>query len=262
MERSQYKVGFAQLKIEHKRIEKNLDKIIKITKENDFDLLVFPELSLSGYAFENKNELKKYSFKMDDKIFDDLVYLCKKDSKTIVFGFSEKEKNNLYNSAIAITCSGKKYVYRKTHLFFNEKKLFKTGDTGFFVIDIDGMNVGIMICFDWIFPEAARTLALKGADVLAHPSNLVMPYCQNAMITRSLENRVYSVTANRIGKEKEYKFTGQSQMVSPKGEIIFRAEKKYEKIFITQIDIKKSRDKKINRLNDLFKDRRGECYEV
>lgn len=262
MKRSQYKVGFAQLKIEYKRVEKNLDKIIKITKENDFDLLVFPELSLSGYAFDDKNEFKKYSFQRDDKIFDDLVQLCKKDSKTIVFGFSEKEKNDLYNSAIAITKNGKKFVYRKTHLFFYEKKLFKTGDTGFFVIDIDGMKFGMMICFDWIFPEAARTLALKGADVLAHPSNLVMPYCQNAMITRSLENLVYSITANRIGKEREYSFTGQSQIVSPKGEIIFRAEREDEKIFITQIDPKKSRDKKINRLNDLFKDRRRECYEV
>ncbi|MEO0233889.1 MAG: nitrilase-related carbon-nitrogen hydrolase [candidate division WOR-3 bacterium] len=262
MKRSQYKVGFAQLKIEHKQVEKNLDKIIKITKESSFDLLVFPELSLSGYAFENKNELKKLSFKKDDKIFDDLVYLCEKDSKTIVLGFSEKEKNDLYNSAIAITSSGKRYVYRKTHLFFNEKKLFRKGDTGFFVIDVDGMKIGMMICFDWIFPEAARTLALKGADILAHPSNLVMPYCQNAMITRSLENRIYSVTANRIGKEKEYKFTGQSQIVSPQGEIIFRAKERDENIFITEIDLKKSRDKKINNLNDIFKDRRRECYEV
>ncbi|MEO0288550.1 MAG: nitrilase-related carbon-nitrogen hydrolase [candidate division WOR-3 bacterium] len=262
MKRSQYNVGFAQLKIEHKQVEKNLDKIIKITKENDFYLLVFPELSLSGYAFDDRKELQKYSFKKDDKIFDDLVYLCKKDSKTIIFGFSEKENNNLYNSALVITNRGKKYIYRKTHLFFNEKKLFKKGDTGFSVIEIDDMKVGVMICFDWIFPEAARTLALKGADILAHPSNLVMPYCQNAMITRSLENRIYSITANRIGKEKEYKFTGQSQIVSPDGEIVFRAEKENEKIFITWIDLKKSRDKKINLLNDLFKDRRGECYEV
>lgn len=257
---SQYKVGFAQLEIEHKRVDKNLDRIKNIIKENDFDLLVFPELSLSGYSFQNKNELNKYSFTKDDKIFDDLVYLCKKDSKTIVFGFSEKENNNLYNSAMIITNSGKKYIYRKTHLFFKEKKIFKKGNTGFFVINLNNVRIGVMICFDWFFPESARTLALKGADILVHPSNLVMPYCQNAMITRSLENRVYSITANRTGKEDEYKFTGQSQIVSPKGELIVRSEKIKEKIFITKIDIRESRDKKINEMNHIFKDMRRECY--
>jgi len=72
----------------------------------------------------------------------------------------------------------------------------------------------MMICFDWFFPESARTLALKGAQLILHPSNLVMPYCQDAMITRSIENRVFSITSNRIGREGGYNFTGKSQIVS------------------------------------------------
>ena len=75
----------------------------------------------------------------------------------------------------------------------------------------------MLICFDWRFPETSRALALLGADVIAHPSNLVFPNAQKAMLTRSLENRVYTVTANRTGTERRpggtVPFTGRSQIV-------------------------------------------------
>jgi predicted amidohydrolase len=83
------------------------------------------------------------------------------------------------------------------------------------------VKVGMMICFDWIFPESARTLALKGAQIIAHPSNLVLSYCQQAMFTRAVENRVFTITANRTGTEingdKELYFTGKSVIVDTKG---------------------------------------------
>jgi predicted amidohydrolase len=65
--------------------------------------------------------------------------------------------------------------YRKTHLFFEETLWFTPGDSGFQVWDIGMAKVGVMICFDWYYPESARTLALQGADIIAHPSNLVLP---------------------------------------------------------------------------------------
>ena len=136
-------------------------------------------------------------------------------------GFAEKDKDKLYNSAVLVNPNQEFFVYRKTHLFYEEKLIFDKGNTGFEVfVAKGGVKVGIIICFDWIFPEAVRTLALKNADIICQTANLVMPYCQTAMITRALENRIYCLTANRIGKEKDVFFTGESQIVSYNGQII------------------------------------------
>jgi len=122
-----------------------------------------------------------------------------------------------------------------------------------------------MICFDWIFPEAARVLALKGAEVICHPANLVLPWCQRAMVTRSIENRVFIVTANRIGGEKregrELKFTGGSQITSPVGELLCQASEEGEEVGVVDIDPSIAKDKAITEENDLFSDRRPELYQ-
>src|SRR5919202_6692477 len=119
----------------------------------------------------------------------------------LVAGLAELHSERCYNSAVVLGPSGFIGTYRKTHLFFEETLLFAPGDTGFPVWQAGGAKIGVMICFDWFYPEAARTLALKGAEVLCHPSNLVLPYCPDAMVTRCLENHLFSVTANRIGSE-------------------------------------------------------------
>jgi predicted amidohydrolase len=122
-----------------------------------------------------------------------------------------------------------------------------------------------MICFDWFFPESMRTLALLGAEVIAHPSNLVLPYCPHAMPVRCLENMVYAITANRVGVENRkedqtLKFTGQSQIISPKGKILIRASEDEEVLLGSKIVPEISRDKALNPLNDIFKDRRPGSY--
>lgn len=121
-----------------------------------------------------------------------------------------------------------------------------------------------MICFDWFFPEMTRTLALKGADLICHPSNLVLNYCQSAMITRCLENAVFAVTANRYGMDQrphgELTFTGQSQIVAPKGEIFYRSGPEQDDLYIAEVDIDRARDKRITERNDLLADRRPEFY--
>jgi Predicted amidohydrolase len=112
-----------------------------------------------------------------------------------------------------------------------EKNCFEKGDLPLKVFNIGSARVGVMICFDWRFPETARTLALSGADLIAHPSNLVLPHCPQSIITRCLENRIFIVTANRVGTEKRtpnnsLNFIGQSQVVDPDGNILCRASKK------------------------------------
>jgi len=122
-----------------------------------------------------------------------------------------------------------------------------------------------MICFDWLFPESMRSLALLGADIVAHPSNLVLPYCPQAMPLRCLENKVFAVTANRIGEEKRkegqiLKFIGQSEIVSPEARVIVRAPENEEALMVAEIDPQAARDKSLNPMNNIFDDRRPEMY--
>jgi predicted amidohydrolase len=155
--------------------------------------------------------------------------------------------------------------YRKTHLFFEETLFFLPGDTGFQVWDIGQAKIGVLICFDWFYPESARTLALKGADILCHPSNLVLPHCPDAMVTRCLENRVFSITANRIGSEERggkdrLTFIGSSEIVSPSGRILHRAPRDREEVTVLEVDPAEARNKSLNPYNDLLQGRRPQLY--
>jgi predicted amidohydrolase len=136
-------------------------------------------------------------------------------------------------------------------------------DQGFSVVDHGGVRLGLMICFDWIFPETARSLALAGAQIICHPANLLLPHCPQAMITRCLENRVFAVTANRVGTEaragQEIKFIGRSQVVSPRGEVLVRASEE-EMLQIIEIDPTAADDKLITPANHVLLDRRPEFY--
>ena len=121
-----------------------------------------------------------------------------------------------------------------------------------------------MICFDWFFPEVARLLALEGAQVIAHPSNLVLPYCQRAMYCRSVENCVFTVTANRIGTESDagrtLRFTGASQVLNPAGECLVQAPEYAEHIGLVDVDLDTADNKAITEHNDLWRDRRVDLY--
>ena len=124
-----------------------------------------------------------------------------------------------------------------------------------------------MIWFDWFFPEAMRSLALLGAEIVAHPSNLVLPYCPDAMPVRCLENCIYAVTANRVGMEERkpgqsLTFIGESMVVSPRGRILIRATGDGEVVMVAEIDPKNAQDKRLNHFNDVFKDRRPDMYKL
>jgi predicted amidohydrolase len=181
-------------------------------------------------------------------------------------GLAEREQEHVYNSAVLLGPKGYIGTYRKTHLFFEETLWFTPGNTGFQVWDIGLAKLGLLVCFDWFYPEAARTLALKGADILCHPSNLVLPYCPDAMVTRCLENHVFAITANRVGREQRgdksaLTFIGLSEIVAPNGEILHRASRHEPALFAYEIDVSLARDKHINPYNNLLKDRQPQWYE-
>ncbi len=244
-------------------VEKNLRHALKLVEGFDGDLLILPELAFSGYLFVSKEEVAHVS-SFNCVVEKRMQEFSKEHNCAVIYGYPERDGENFYNSSKIILPSGKERTYRKTHLFFEEKKFFEPGNTGFFVEEFKGVRIGLAICFDWFFPESFRTLALLGADVIAHSANLVMPYCQGSNVYASIQNRVYIATANRWGEDenkgKKLSFTGQSQITSPNGEIISNAPSQGDILLAVEIDPMLSRNKRINPLNDIFKDRRNEFY--
>ncbi len=257
-------VGVVQFKPELFKIRENVERAYELIKNESADIFVFPELAFTGYTFKKIEEIKSISEDVNGYSVQFFRRFCVEKKTNVVFGFVEKDGEKVYNSAILIKPDGSYRIYRKTHLFFEEKLFFTPGDTGFWVEDVNGVKVGVAICFDWFFPESFRTLALKGAQLIAHPSNLVMPYCQEANKIRSLENRLFIATANRWGEEingeKKYKFTGMSQLTDPKGNVVFRLEPEGDYVKIIEIDENFAYNKQINNFNDIIKDRRPEFY--
>jgi predicted amidohydrolase len=262
------------------------------------DLLVFPELASSGYAFASREEALAAAESARDGPFARLlVELARRHRMFLVAGCCERDGERLYNTAILAGPDGVRGLYRKAHLFRDEKDIFEPGDTGLPVFDLAARDlavsgsaasrsvasrsaargpaapgldpdrgdwncrVGILICFDWQFPEAWRVLALKGADLVCHPSNLVLPgLAQRAVPLHALMNRVFVVLANRYGTERHLSFTGESLLVSPRGEELARAPAAADAILTAEIDPAAARDKLVTPRNDLLADRRPELY--
>mgnify|MGYP001152469718 CR=1 FL=1 len=135
------------------------------------------------------------------------------------------------------------------------------GDAGLPVFDIGLCRVGILVCFDWIFPEAWRVLALKGADVVCHPSNLVLPgLAQRGVPIHALMNRLYVVTANRVGTEGDLTYTGRSLVADPLGDVPVEASPAGEEVGVAEIDVSLARNKRVTPRNDVLADRRPEEY--
>ncbi len=261
------KAAFYQFTPSFGRKEENIAKVISAVKGADLELIVLPEFFATGYQFTSIDEVADLSEPIPDgNTTKALSDLSKEKGIYIVAGLPEKEGDKFYNSAVFTGPEGFIGSYRKTHLFFEEKLYFSPGDTGFRVWDTPIGKIGIMICFDWFFPESARSLALMGAEVIAHPANLVLPFCPDAMPVRCLENRVYAITANRTGTEereegKALTFIGKSEIVSPKAEILVRAGEDEEALMIVDIDPKTASDKSLNPFNDILKDRREDIYQ-
>jgi len=259
------KLGVCQMNPVFGDKRKNIKKVTYLLEQKDTgDILVLPELFNTGYNFISREEA--YSFAEDDEgeTITSLKNISKEKHLGIYAGISEKEGNNLYNSAYFIGNGSIIGKYRKIHLYGKEKEVFDPGNMGFSVISYKEAKFGMIICFDWIFPEAVRTLVLKGAQIILHSANLILPYCQDAMRTRAIENRVFVATANRIGSEERggvsYSFTGNSQIVSPEGKIIAKMNGKEENIVWTGINSESADNKNITPYNNIFKDRREEYY--
>ncbi len=247
-------------------VAKNIDQALSLMRTVQADLYVLPELFASGYNFTTKEEALSLAEPFQQgSVFIALAAFANERKATVVYGFAERDGDEVYNSATLVSHGGTAELYRKLHLFDREKLFFTPGNLPFRVFQTPVGPVGVMICFDWYFPESMRTLALRGAHIVAHPSNLVLPHCPDSMPVRCRENRVFAVTANRIGTEDRggvsLSFIGQSQITSSRGEILARASATGAEIHKSTIDVDEAKNKRVTDRNDLFEDRRPEFYE-
>ena len=262
------RTGVAQTNPVFGQREANLDQALDLIARESADLWVLPELFATGYQFATQREALALAEPVPDgPTTSALARFSAKHACHIVAGLPERDGDRLFNSAVLVGPDGFLACYRKVHLFYEEKLYFRPGDRPFSVIDLGDVCVGMMICFDHLFPESARSLALQGADVICHPANLVMPdLAQRTMAIRALENGVYTATANRVGTESRtieaLTYTGRSQIVAPDGEILIRLSPDQVEAAVIEIDVGRARDKAITRQNDKLNDRRPDLYQL
>jgi predicted amidohydrolase len=262
---TRFHVGFVQFHPVFGDRDANLRSLIETLRDLEADLLVLPELPFTGYYFGSRAEAMALAESpRRSAIVESLVEHCKARDVHIVTGFAERDGDRCFNASLLLWRRGVKRTYRKLHLFNEEKRWFDPGNLPLSVDRVGGCRVGMMVCYDWVVPEVARTLALRGAQVIAHPANLVLPLAQRAMITRCIENGVFSITANRTGADRcrqgAIRFTGRSQIVDPKGELLFRAPARGVLAHVEPIDPARTNDKSLTPRNHLLRDRRPEFY--
>jgi predicted amidohydrolase len=233
-------------------------------------LVVFPECALTGYAFGSRNEAWPHAEALPGPTTDILAGDCRESGVRIAIGMLERgAKGELFNAVALIGAAGLEASYRKAHLpYLGVDRFVTPGDRAFAVHDLGGLRVGMLICYDDSFPEAARCLMLLGADIILLPTNWPSGAAAVAKFlvpARALENHVYYAAVNRIGEESGFRFIGRSRIVGPDGETLAAAEHDKEAILEATIDPAASRAKHLVRIPGAYElhrlaDRRPDLY--
>lgn len=249
-------------------VEHNLHRIRVLFESTAADVVIFPELATTGYFFTSREQVAAVALDRASMPLRTLADAAVRKGKVLIIGFAERAGSKLYNAAALFAPETEPFYYRKTHLFYRERFCFDEGDTGFGVCRVEpfDVHIGIMICYDWRFPEAARTLTLRGADLIACPSNLVTHIWRMAMPVRALENKVYIAVANRVGSESDGQetlhFNGRSAIYGYNGSVFAGLGSSEEEVAIAEIDPARTRVKSFNPFNDILADRRRWAYEL
>lgn len=227
----------------------NLGKIaghLRDLKQAGVDLAVFPEAALTGYCVDNAEQAKSIAIDSDGPWLTSLRAECDRLNMMAVAGYAESSGHHLYNTAALFEAGCEPRYYRKTHL--PELGLDKFVDSGdqLPVWETRFGRIGILICFDLRFPEASRTLAMEGADLLILPTNWpegAETSAEFISVARAAENKVFVVTCNRVGTENGFLFIGRSKIVHPSGKVL-EAAGSGETILIADIDLAEARRKR------------------
>jgi 5-aminopentanamidase len=246
------KIAAAQIDPKITANKENLEKIlnyIRTAAQNGARLIAFPECALSGYVFSGRDEAIPYMEEVPGPSTREIADCCNKTNTYVVTGLLEIEGKNCFNTAVLIGPEGLIGKYRKIHLpYLGIDRYLDHGDQPFEVYKTPIGNIGLHICYDATFPESARVMALKGADILVLPTNwpagrekvpnLILP-------SRAYENRVYILAADRVGREKGAGFLGLSKILDTLGDTLVQASRENEEIIYAEIDPSLARKKKL-----------------
>jgi predicted amidohydrolase len=243
------RVAVAQLEPRLAEPERNLEACVARLEEAaaaGAELIVLPECAIPGYMFESAEEALPYAEEIPGPSCERLERECARLGLHAVCGLLERDGDVLHNAAVLVGPDGLVGVYRKTHLPFLGVDRFVVPGDELTVYDTPLGRIGVEICYDLRFPEVTRTLALRGADLVAHPTNFPMAAkVQTELITvaRAAENRIYLLTANRVGTERRGAFCGWSQIVDPYGTRLAEAGETEETLLLAEVDVARARDK-------------------
>ena len=266
------KIACVQTDVVFKDINANLSSLeatVRSEVAQGTQLTVFPECFSTGYCFDSLPEAMAFGESVPGPSTDRVAKLCAKLKTYVVFGMLEKSGDQLFNVAVLIGPDGLIGSYRKVHLPYLGVDRFTTpGDRPFEVFEAAGVRIGMLICYDGGFPEAARVLSIRGADLIVLPTNWPPggSYMAEFSINcRAMENGIYFAAVNRIGTENGFSFIGKSRICSPVGATIMSIDDASAGIMRTEIDPLIARTKRIVRvpgkhLIDRMADRRPEMY--
>jgi predicted amidohydrolase len=266
-----YKIAAAQIDIALGEKEHNLNRIEEILREAAWQgarLCVFPECALTGYCFDSLEEALPHAEPVPGPSTQRLSDVCRQVRCSAVVGMLERHDDAVFNTAVLVGAEGVVGRYRKVHLPYLGVDRFTTAGQGFDVLALDGLRIGMCICYDAAFPEAARVMALDGADLIVLPTNWppgAQCTAEYVINTRALENHVYVAAVNRVGQERGFRFIGTSRICDPSGRTLAGASADREEILYAEIDPQLARRKHIVRVPglheiDRFADRRPETY--
>jgi 5-aminopentanamidase len=271
------KIAAVQFDVALAEPERNLARMVEAVGEtaaHGARLTVFPECALAGYCFESLAEARPFAETVPGPSAERLAAVCRTAGAYAVYGLLEADGERLFNAAVLVGPAGVIASYRKIHLPYLGIDRFTTpGDRPFGVHGVpvgeaSELRVGMNICYDGAFPEAARVMALDGADLIVLPTNwppgaeCTAEFVINA---RAMENHVYYLAVNRVGTERGFRFIGQSKICGPHGEVLAEARHENEAILYAEIDPALARRKRVVRVPglheiDRFADRRPEMY--
>lgn len=183
-------------------------------------LLVTPEMFLTGYAIGD--DVGRLAEPADGEAADAIADLASRHGLAVAYGYPERDGDTVYNSVQLISAEGARLAnYRKTHLFgCFERDHFTPGDRPVVQAEVDGVTVGLMICYDVEFPENVRAHALAGTDLLLVPTAQMHPFQfvpETLVPVRAWESQMYVAYVNRVGPEGEFEFVGLSTLAGPDG---------------------------------------------
>jgi predicted amidohydrolase len=231
-------IVLAQLSPRLRRTNDNVETMVRtIAERPEADLILFPELFMSGYTTVGVEEL---AVDPEGPEVGRVAEAAKENSTTVVFGAPERFSGGHANSAIYIDRNGTvDGIYRKAYLFGSEREAYLPGHE-LLVVDLGGSKAGLMICFDVEFPEVARALAQAGADLLVTISANMEPFERDHHVfctSRALENGLPHAYVNQIGTGEEFSFVGGTMAVSADGDILAKTSSAEEEVLGLELEL-------------------------